>query len=120
MTFAVTALGLALSHQAHTPPARPDSILRSTKEQLHAMLPRLPANSRILFLDEPFEIDDWSPFLLIPLSYGDATIEVHRVKRMKQRPDLNEIRGYDVLLTYRKDRLVRVDPAQLQASGELQ
>jgi hypothetical protein len=117
VTFAVAALVLFAIHRAHTYPTRLESILRSTKEQLHAMAPRLPANSRILFMEDPFATDDWSPVFLIHLSYADATVEVDRAKRMELSPNLSEIRSYDLVLTYREGRLVRVDPAQAGAGG---
>jgi hypothetical protein len=118
MTFTIAAASLFLVHQAHSFPVPQDSLIRSTTEQIHTMLPQLPANSRILFLDDPFSTDNWIPLVVIRLSYGDGRIQVDRVKRMKHRPDLSQIRRYNVVLTYQDKRLVRIEPAQLGRGSE--
>jgi len=112
VTFAAAAVLLCGAHRANTFPAQTQPVIGSTADQIHRLLPQLPANGRILFLDDPFPADDWTLPTLIRLSYGDRTIHVDRVKRMSPRPDLHEIRSYSVVLTYQRDRLVRIDPAQ--------
>ncbi len=111
ITFAAAAVGLFLVHRANTFPAFVDPMLRHTAEEIHRLAPELPAKSRVLFLDDPFDKDDWSPLFLVRLGYGDKTIEVARVKRMSRRPDPDEIRSYNLVLTYQNNRLVRAEPA---------
>jgi len=116
MTFAAAVVFLFPAHQANTFSPQTQPMIRSTAEQIHRLLPKLPANSRILFLEDPFPADDWTLPAVVRLSYGDRTIAVDRVKRMTGRPDPKEIGSYSVVLTYQGDRLVRVDPARAGGS----
>ena len=113
VTFAATAILLFAVHNAHTGPVTVDTVIQSTVQQIHQIIPALPANSSVLFMDDPFSTDEWTPLFLIRLSYGHDTIRVDRIKMMPQRPSLSEIKEYSVVLTYRDNRFIRIDPAGL-------
>lgn len=109
-TFTATAICLASVHNTHTGPVRIDPILKASVEQIHKILPTLPANGRVLLVDDPFSTDEWTPLFLVRLSYCDDTIQVDRVKMMSRRPEPRDLKTYNAVLTYRNDKFVRIDP----------
>jgi hypothetical protein len=108
-TFAFLAVCLFAVHSAHTYPPPRESALRSTVDQTHALVPRLPANSRMLFLDDPFPSDAWDLLTCLRLSYGDNTLQVDRAKTMPRPPSADEIKRYDVVLAWRDGHFLRVN-----------
>jgi hypothetical protein len=87
-----------------------DNRLRSFAMQISAVQPRIGSTWRILFLDDPFPIEDWAPLSWLRLHYRAPELVVDRIKRMLQMPDQNEIESYDCIFTFEEARLVRVKP----------
>lgn len=109
LTFAFLAVCLFAVHSAHTYPPPRESVLRSTVEETHALVPRLPANRRMLFLDDPFPPDSYDLLTCMRLSYGDHTLQVDRAKSMPRPPSAAEFKRYDVVLTWRDGHFLRVN-----------
>ena len=77
---------------------------RHTVEELHAAAPRIRTKSRLLFLNDPI-VPEWENLVfIVRLSYGDPTLEVDRVKKMKQMPDERQLASYDYILDYQDSR----------------
>jgi hypothetical protein len=108
LTFAFLAVCLFAVHSNHTYPPPASSVLRSTVVEMHALVPRLPANSRLLFLDDPFPSDLYDLLMCLRLSYGDNTLQVDRAKIMPSPPSAGEVKRYDVVLAWRDGHLLRV------------
>ncbi len=109
LTFTFLAVCLFVVHGAHTYPPPRESLLRSTVDQVHALVPQLPASNRMLFLDDPFPPDLYDLLMSMRLSYGDHTLEVDRVKTMPRPPSAAEMKRYDVVLTWRDGHFLRVN-----------
>lgn len=110
-TFAATALYLGSVHKAHTGPVALETAIQSTLEQIHEIVPLLPANSSLLLIGDPFSTDEWTPLFAVRLSYGDETIRVDRTKMMPRMPELKDLKEYTAVLAYRGNRFIRIDPA---------
>jgi hypothetical protein len=87
-----------------------DNRLRSLAMQIRAIQPKINSTGRILFLDDPFPIEDWAPLSWLRLYYRAPDLVVDRIKRMPQMPDRNEIESYDCIFTFDEARLSRVKP----------
>lgn len=114
-TFALIASLLFVAHlfvahrgRRHIPEL--DTTLASTARQMKAALPALAPKSRLLFLDDPFATDEWTPLFLVRLLYRDAWMVVDRVKTMPNPPTPAEIGSYDVVFSYQDGKLI-VRPA---------
>jgi hypothetical protein len=87
-----------------------DNRLRSFAMQIAAVQPKIDSTRRILFLDDPFPIEDTAPLSWLRLHYRAPELVVDRIKGMLQMPDRNEIDSYDCIFTFNEARLVRVKP----------
>jgi hypothetical protein len=70
--------------------------------QLHAIEPRLPAGSKLLFLNDPYPADWWNLLFLVRLSYRDASLEVARIKQGQSA------HNPDYIFDYRDGRFVEL------------
>jgi hypothetical protein len=67
-------------------PWNPTSVLmegelnRSAVKQMHRLEPKLPHNSRLLFLDDPYRSDWFNLTFVVRLLYRDRSIVIHRAK----------------------------------------
>lgn len=117
--FLILAVALAVVHGGESPKTlenftshQPD--VRTMARALLELRPELPKGSRVLFLDDPFPVgDDWSLLFLVRLVFNDLTLEVGRAQ-----PDaLPVAQGkYDLVLTYRDQRLLVVPDNHEQSS----
>ncbi len=95
-------------------------VIRDAVAQIHALHPQLPRHSRLLFKSDPFQPDRWELTFLIRESYGDASLEVYRVKQQGAAAD--ESQPYDYILDYRDGRYFdakSLTPPPAAAAGEL-
>jgi hypothetical protein len=77
-------------------------LIRDSVEQLHALHPRLPPHSRLLFRDDPFPANWWTLTFLMKESYRDDSLEVYRLKQEGAAAD--ERQEYDYVFDYRDGR----------------
>ena len=77
---------------------------RSIVAALHAAAPTIRSGSRLLFLNDPVRRDTYDLLFMVRLSYADSSLEVFRVKEMKQPPNDQEIATYDYVFDYHDGR----------------
>ena len=77
---------------------------RITVAELHAAAPTIRPGSRLLFLNDPIRPDWYNLLFMVRLSYADPSLEVFRVKQMKQPPNDKEIASYDYVFDYHDGR----------------
>jgi hypothetical protein len=87
-----------------------DNRLRSFAMQIGALQPKIDSKWRILFLDDPFPTEDWTPLSWLRLYYRNPELVVDRIKSLPQILNRNEIDSYDCIFTFVEARLVRVKP----------
>src|SRR6185312_7301925 len=64
----------------------PPRAVRSMAAQLAAKHPTLPPGSRILFLEDGFTTEEWTPLFILRLVYEDPRLVVDRLKQDTHRP----------------------------------
>jgi hypothetical protein len=74
---------------------------------LHRLYPVLPANSSILFLNDPLPADWWNMMFLVRLSYRDLSLTVDCAKRIG-RPDDTKIASYTHVFDYAGGRFLEL------------
>ncbi len=107
ITFVIVALLLIVAHRrnVNTPHVRTE--LRTSYDQLRELLPRLKVGSRVLFLNDPFKTDEWTPLFILRLLHRDQSLQVHRVKMMEAPPSLSVIASYDVVIDWKENQYLR-------------
>jgi hypothetical protein len=75
--------------------------VRSVQERLDGP-GRLPRGARVLFLSDPYEVDDWILTFIFRLHYRDNEIRVDRAKSMREPPDME---SYDRIYSLENWRL---------------
>ncbi|MEZ5400827.1 MAG: glycosyltransferase family 39 protein [Bryobacteraceae bacterium] len=66
------------------------------------------APSNVLFLEDPFHDDEWTPLFIVRLLYRSRDLPVERLKMMPEIPSCNRIRGFDTILTMHDGSLRRI------------
>ena len=73
--------------------------VRALVETMRILEPRLPRGAHVLFLDDAFGTDEWTPYFALKLMYHDDTLLVDRIKMMDQKPtgwsDYQYVLGYE-------------------------
>jgi len=64
----------------------PPRAVRSMARQVVALHPTLPPRARILFLEDGFTTDEWTPLFILRLVYEDPALVVDRLKQDSNRP----------------------------------
>jgi len=109
-TFLLCLAGLIRYHRFHTLSPAPESGIRPLIVQLDNLRTRMPAPARILFLDDPFSSEEWTPVFVCRLYYRNLNVVADQIKMMGYKPDQQQIDSYDVIFTYGKSGYVRVKP----------
>jgi hypothetical protein len=60
--------------------------VRALVDRMRALEPRLPRATHLLFLDDAFGTDEWTPYFVVKLLYRDDMLLVDRIKMMDQKP----------------------------------
>jgi len=60
--------------------------VRSLVDAMRTLKPRLPRGAHVLFLEDAFGTDEWTPYFVVKLLYHDDTLLVDRIKMMDQKP----------------------------------
>jgi len=71
---------------------------RRVIRQLREVLPHIEPGAYLLFLNDPYTPDSWSPLFFTRLAYGDPTIWVDRPSLMGHVPSGDELTLYDHIL----------------------
>lgn len=56
--------------------------VRALADQMRGLAPQLPAGAKVLFLNDPFGADEWTPYFEMKLLYRDDSLTVDRIKLM--------------------------------------
>ena len=108
--FTVVALGLACVHRSHYDPAwmRRENKLQSSVERLRRLHPTFPQGAKLLFLNEPFEMDGWQLRGLLQLVYRDRNLDVQILPRLNPQPDPF---CFDYIFKYTDNSVVQLKPS---------
>lgn len=99
----------------HDQRSDPRHWLYDSQAQVHALAdrmrvlePSLPKGTRILFLDDAFGTDEWTPYFVIKLLYRDDSLVPDRIKMMDRKPvGWTE---YPYVFTFQNGRYIRLKP----------
>jgi hypothetical protein len=89
---------------------------RAVVKQLHRLEPRLPPGARLMFLDDPIQANRWNMTFMVHLSYGDAHIQVDRMKSLEVGTDTTsnpgaknpDLASYDHVFDYRGGQFIEL------------
>jgi hypothetical protein len=82
--------------------------VRALADAMRALEPRLPRGAHVLFVDDGFGTDEWTPYFVVKLIYHDDTLLVDRIKMMDQKP--GDWGDYQYVLNYRDGQYRLVKP----------
>jgi hypothetical protein len=88
-----------------------EKILRQPGKTLRRSLPPLPANARVLFVDDPFPAPPGMEHQLlycVSLISNSHTLTVHRAKHMPEPPAEGRWSDYTAVFRFTRDELVRL------------
>jgi len=92
-------------------------IVRSILTGMDREFPVMPRSGRVLFLNDPFVVDDWILTMLLHLRYRDDTIHVHREKQ--SGPVAREKWGeYDYVVTLEDWNLTLIQRGAANPAGK--
>jgi hypothetical protein len=77
-------------------------------DQMRVLEPRLPAGARLLFLEDAFGTDEWTPYFIVKLLYHDDSLVPDRIKMMDQKPA--DWSSYQFVFTFEHGRYIRLKP----------
>ena len=89
-------------HARNLPAVQEDSKLGSTTVQLTAMHLQPKRGARLLFLDDPFDKDEYTLLFICRLLYNDHEMEPDRLKVLGKMPPEDEMKAYQYVLAYDK------------------
>lgn len=102
----------------------PPRAVRSMAAQLAAKHPTLPPGSRILFLEDGFTTEEWTPLFILRLIYEDPALVVDRLKQDTKRPpgweqfcSADRVH-YDHVFNYLAGRYIEVPPPAGLSAGQ--
>jgi len=99
------------SHHESTWLANPNDKIQLVAEQMRRLNPTLPKASKILFLNDPFDIDEaWQMKGVLQLCYNDHDLDVQTLKRMNPAPNEAEVASFGYVFDYKNPDIVRVRP----------
>jgi hypothetical protein len=82
--------------------------VHSMADQMRRLAPRLPRGARLLFLQDGFGTDEWTPYFIVKLLYRDDTLVPDRMKMLDKKPaDWN---GYQYVIGFGDGRYELLKP----------
>jgi hypothetical protein len=102
----------------------PPRAVRSMASQLATKHPTLPRGSRILFLEDGFTTEEWTPLFILRLMYEDPAMVVDRLKQDAKHPQgweqytSGDRVHYDHVFMYLAGRYVEVPPSAALADRQ--
>ena len=82
--------------------------VKQMADSMPALAPQLRPGAHVLFLNDPFTTDEWTPWFIMKLLYRDDTIVPDRVKMMTAPPKTWD--SYEFVFTYENGRYLRLKP----------
>jgi hypothetical protein len=105
VTFLLCAEVLIRFHGLHPLPPPPAGLIQPLIVQLAGLRAQVPG--RILFLEDPFGTDEFTPVFVCRLYFHDSNLVADRVKMLTGLPDQA---SYDVIFNYGPSGYVRARP----------
>lgn len=109
--------GKASLHEQRRDPLRwlydPPAQIHQMVTEMRALQPDFPAGARMLFADDPFGTDEWTPYFVMKLAWHDKNMVVDRVKMMSGPPASWD--GYQYVFTFSQGRYQRLYGARIPA-----
>jgi hypothetical protein len=95
-------LGKLNLHEQRTDPRHwlfdSPAMVHRMASQMQTLQPRLPRGARLLFLEDAFSTEEWTPWFLMKLSRHDDSLVIDRIKMMNGKtPDWKD---YQFVFTY--------------------
>jgi hypothetical protein len=84
-------------------------LVHEMADQMRALHRQLPANASMLFLEDSFNTDEWTPVFIVQLLYRDPGLTVDRIKMMTAKPPNWD--GYQYVFTYEDGRYRQLKPS---------
>jgi hypothetical protein len=81
----------------HESPAQ----VKTLADSMRLLAPAMPKSSRVMFLNDPFPPDEWTPYFELKLLYRDDGLNIQRAKWLGDRPYRES--DYDFVFDYRND-----------------
>ena len=72
--------------------------VRTLAGAMRRLEPRVPRGAHVLFLEDAFGTDEWTPYFVVKLLYQDDTLLVDRIKMMDRK--LSDWGDYQYVLNY--------------------
>jgi hypothetical protein len=110
VTFLLCMVALIRFHGYHSLSPPQAGLMEPLVVKLAELRTRVPAPARILFLDDPFTTDEWTPLFVCRLYFHNKNLVADRIKMLPYKPDQAAIDSYDVIFTYSGGRYIRVKP----------
>jgi hypothetical protein len=108
--FVLCLAGLIRYHRFHTLERPPVTGIGTLVASLSDLRAHVRAPSRILFLDDGFDKEDWTQVFVCRLYFRERNIFVQRIKMLTYKMEQQEIDTYDVIFTYGNNRYTLVKP----------
>ena len=88
----------------YDPPAK----VRAMADQMRALQPVFPPGARLLFVEDAFTSEEWTPYFIMKLAWHDDTMLVDRIKMMDGRN--SDWKNYQYVFTYDGGLYKRLKP----------
>ncbi|MES1262455.1 MAG: hypothetical protein ABUS49_12030, partial [Acidobacteriota bacterium] len=86
----------------------PAELVRGMVTQMRGLQPVLPRGARMLFVEDSFTNEEWTPYFVMKLAWHDDSLVVDRIKMMRRAPaDWND---YGYVFTYDHDAYRQLKP----------
>jgi hypothetical protein len=84
-------------------------LVHEMADQMRALHRDLPANASMLFLEDSFNTDEWTPVFIVQLLYRAPGLTIDRIKMMTPKP--RNWDGYQYVFTYEDGRYRQLKPS---------
>ena len=84
-------------------------LVHEMADQMRALHRDLPANDSMLFLEDSFNTDEWTPVFIVQLLYRAPGLTIDRIKMMTPKP--RNWDGYQYVFTYEDGRYRQLKPS---------
>jgi hypothetical protein len=86
----------------------PAATVHAMATQMRALQPSLPRGARMLFIEDAFTNQEWTPYFIMKLAWHDDSLVVDRTKMMDGKtPDWND---YQYVFTYERGLYKQLKP----------
>jgi len=99
-------------HEQRNDPRRwlyePPALVKSMVVQMRGLEPVLPRGARLLFVEDAFTTEEWTPYFIMKLAWHDDTLVIDRNKMM--RTPATDWRDYQYVFSYDRGAYRQLKP----------